>query len=166
MDLEQYYRVLDFCDVVLLPYDPSMYRFRGSGLFAEAVAHAKPVIVSGGTAMENAANRGDCVARVCEFNPAGLARAMCEVASRRSELEAQAKTAAQKWSEANNVSVFCRQLLAFAQVHPPIVVSANGRENEQVEEMGSELHTWTDFRAGTCYMAVECTALYPEVRGA
>ena len=114
LDLERHYRLLDFCDAILLPYDPAMYRARGSALFAEAIAYGKPMVVTAGTVMENSANRGECVAKVFKFNPADLAHAMGEVCSHFGEMEAQAKMTAQRWSETNSVSAFCRRILDFA----------------------------------------------------
>ena len=105
---DQHNRVLASCDAVLLPYDPDMYRLGGSALFAEAIALGKPLIVSAGTVMEAAARRGECVARICNFNAADLARAMREVCSDFEEMNAQANIALPQVAlEANDFSEFC-----------------------------------------------------------
>jgi len=113
IEREDYHRVLQSCDVILLPYDPTMYRARGSGLFSEAILYGKPLVVTAGTAMEKAANRGECVAESCEFNSFSLARAMNQVCSHYAEFAKSARKAARKWRKRNNVGMFCKELLAF-----------------------------------------------------
>lgn len=48
---EQYWDMLAASDIVLLPYEPQAYRARSSGIFVEALAVGRPVIVPAGTWM-------------------------------------------------------------------------------------------------------------------
>ena len=145
MDLEEYYRVLDFCDVVLLPYDPSMYRFRGSGLFAEAVAYGKPVIVSAGTAMENAADRGDCVARICELIRQGLGVPCAR--SLRADVSWRHKQRSRLLIGPRPITLASLPpSLAFAQRDPVFVASTKDWENEDTE--GKAPDPWPNVGTG------------------
>lgn len=53
LSTEEYWSYLRMADIVLLPYDAQEYRARTSGIFAEAMALGKHVVVSGETWMEN-----------------------------------------------------------------------------------------------------------------
>ena len=141
LDVEHYHRALNQCDAILLPYDPAMYRWRGSGLFAEAVMYGKPMVVTSGTAMEASARRGECVAKMCRFSPGDLARAIADVCANVDEMAAEAKIKARQWSDNNSVRVFCQKILAFAS--PPAVTFAGGDQAMNLEnESDVELPCW------------------------
>jgi len=53
LTISDYYSFLNESDIILLPYDPHKYKYRGSGIFIEALAYGKFVIVSDGTCMAN-----------------------------------------------------------------------------------------------------------------
>lgn len=52
LDTEAFHALVARADIVLLPYDPARLPFRTSGVFSEALAAAKPVVVPRGTWME------------------------------------------------------------------------------------------------------------------
>jgi glycosyltransferase involved in cell wall biosynthesis len=110
----QYYRVLDSCDAILLPYSPNMYRARGSGLYTEAIIYGKPIIVTAGTPMARAAERAECVARLCTFNSSSLAATMIDVAKCFDELGPRAVEVGRAWHQTNNAVEYCRRILEFA----------------------------------------------------
>jgi glycosyltransferase involved in cell wall biosynthesis len=51
LNSKEYYRLLERADLVLLPYTTETYHSQTSGVFSEAAAHGKPVIVPRGTWM-------------------------------------------------------------------------------------------------------------------
>jgi len=51
LTINEYYYLLNKSDIILLPYDPRKYKYRGSGIFVEALAYGKFVIVPEGTSM-------------------------------------------------------------------------------------------------------------------
>ena len=53
MGSAEYYQMLSDADVVLIPYSPSRYRERSSGVLVEAMAAGKPVITSRGSWMDS-----------------------------------------------------------------------------------------------------------------
>lgn len=57
------------CDITLFPYNTSVYQCRGSGIINEALANAKPIICSSGTALVEAltVDNGMCSGTVDEF---------------------------------------------------------------------------------------------------
>ena len=50
MSQTQFYGALHQADVILTPYDRAAYRYRSSGVAAQAVAHGKIAVVPAGTA--------------------------------------------------------------------------------------------------------------------
>jgi len=139
IDIEHYHRVLNHCDAILLPYDPAMYRWRGSGLFAEAVMYGKPIVVTSRTAMEASARRGECIARTCRFDPVDLARGIAELCENFVPMASEAKHKAQEWSDNNSVRVFCQKILSFAL---PDTVSAADHAEELDNEAEEEVPSW------------------------
>jgi len=53
---EEYVATLKSADIILLPYMPAYYYFGSSGVFTEAAALGKVVVITAGTTMENMVN--------------------------------------------------------------------------------------------------------------
>jgi glycosyltransferase involved in cell wall biosynthesis len=65
-------------DLVLLPYDPEVYRTRGSGLFAEARRFGIPVVATRGCSFAEAAFRQGWGVEITDHDEAGVARAVLQ----------------------------------------------------------------------------------------
>ncbi|MDI1283028.1 MAG: glycosyltransferase family 4 protein [Reyranella sp.] len=65
-------------DLVLLPYDPEVYRTRGSGLFAEARRLGIPVVATRGCGFAEPAFRQGWGAEITDYDEAGIARAVLQ----------------------------------------------------------------------------------------
>jgi glycosyltransferase involved in cell wall biosynthesis len=91
---EEYWTVLAASDVIVLPYAPDKYKWRGSGIFIEALGMAKPVIVTSGSALDwLLAHYGAAGARA-EFSPASVWDAMLFILKNASEFQELAQQAA------------------------------------------------------------------------
>ena len=65
-------------DLVLLPYDPEVYRTRGSGLVAEARRFGIPVVATRGCGFAEPAFRQGWGAEIADYDDAGIARAVLQ----------------------------------------------------------------------------------------
>jgi glycosyltransferase involved in cell wall biosynthesis len=98
LNSEQYRRLLFDADVVLLPYDREAYRSRSSGVFAEALAAGKPLIVPKGTWMAGElAGAADNIGAT--YSDAGdLFHQLVELVRHNQRYRAAANTFAASWS--------------------------------------------------------------------
>jgi hypothetical protein len=64
---EEYLANFARCSVVLLPYEPAAYRIITSGVFAEAVAFGRPVVVPAGTSMAAELSAGNGIGAVYDL---------------------------------------------------------------------------------------------------
>lgn len=107
MTLPEYNVALSGCDLALFPYEPVNYRKRTSGVFGEAVAYGKPVVVSPGTWMAEQIEGGRAAGVIAEdLRSESFARAIAECVARLDELRALAAPAAQAWRKTVTLSVF------------------------------------------------------------
>lgn len=109
---ERYYRLLAECDAVLIPYDPECYKRRSSGIFAEALAAGKPVVIPEGTSM-SAALPPDC--GVTYSSESGFVAACFEAMERRKELAAGAAEFRARWRSRHSPELLVRALLETAE---------------------------------------------------
>ncbi len=65
-------------DLILLPYDPEVYRTRGSGIFAEALRFGVPVVATRGCGFAEAAFEQGWAAEIADYDEAGIARAVLQ----------------------------------------------------------------------------------------
>ncbi|MAI80814.1 MAG: hypothetical protein CL917_17875 [Deltaproteobacteria bacterium] len=83
---EQMIRILSDTDILLLPYDPSTYRTRGSALFTEAKSLGVPMVISRDTAIgREAAEKGIGIG-IADFNAESTLSALGEALERLPEL--------------------------------------------------------------------------------
>ena len=59
---EEYIETMQQADIVLLPYMPAYYSFGASGIFTEAAAMGKVIVVTANTTMETTVNQYDLAA--------------------------------------------------------------------------------------------------------
>jgi glycosyltransferase involved in cell wall biosynthesis len=93
MCLADYEAALDSADLALFPYEVIPYRKRGSGVFAEAVAFGKPVVVTPGTWMAEQIEAGRAAGTISEdLRPESFAAAiaLCVAGLERMRQSAQA----------------------------------------------------------------------------
>lgn len=118
-------------DIALLSYNPTNYRDRGSGVFAEAASLGKAVIVPAGTWMaQHAEEHGLAAVAFDRFDAESVAAAVVEAAERRRELLEQAARAARAWNELRSPRAFVDAVLEgdpAAERSPEVVrVRGNG----------------------------------------
>jgi glycosyltransferase involved in cell wall biosynthesis len=83
-------------DVVLLPYDPEVYKTRGSGVFSEAEALGVPVVVTQGCGFAAQAVKDGWAQEIVKNAPESVADALFGAFCRLPEMKARAKAAANK----------------------------------------------------------------------
>ncbi len=101
---ELYAGFLTAASIVLLPYDPALYLGRSSGIFAEALALGKPVIVPDSGWM--AADHG-----VTFAYPDGLGGAVAQALAAYDDLRAGAQSRSARWSQRHNAARLVSTLL-------------------------------------------------------
>ena len=103
MSTERYQSEVEDVDIMLLPYDPALYRGRGSGVFSEAVALGKPMVAPGeaGVGEEMRCGRATGVA-FDAYNADAIGRAVAEAALDIANLSPQATQLSAAWREKNS----------------------------------------------------------------
>jgi hypothetical protein len=94
---DEYYRQLGEMDIVLLPYVPERYRRRSSGIFAQAVAAGKIVVVPRGTTMWAWVEQLGIASCVPYDTPSDLPAAVMAAVERCDSLRETAYQAGEAW---------------------------------------------------------------------
>jgi glycosyltransferase involved in cell wall biosynthesis len=97
---DEYLGRLAEADLLLLPYDPAVYRTRGSGVFSDARALGRPVVASRGCAFAEPAFAEGWGVEIKEHNGLATGLAVLEALDRLPELEASAGRAAARMGDA------------------------------------------------------------------
>lgn len=113
MPATDYAEWLRAADLVLLPYDPAVYRTRGSGLFVEARRLGIPVIVTQGCAFAEEAFAGGWGTPIARPDEASVAAAVLEAYRRFDEMKPQARAAAAR------AELTCHEILRDALADIP-----------------------------------------------
>ncbi len=112
---DEYYRFLNQADGVILPYCPTVYRRRTSGIFAEAMAFGKPAVVTRGTWMDSELPKFyNCGISFDYSDSSGLARAVLELLSDIDDYRRRARDASAKWRRFHNPGTYMDILMAIA----------------------------------------------------
>lgn len=108
---DEYYRMLTKADAILLPYWRSIYRSRTSGIFVEALAAGKPVIVTEDTWMSDQLGRygGGLLCR--DRDARHLRDKILELDGQYDYCAKRAATTRQAWLEKHNPDAFMEALL-------------------------------------------------------
>ena len=93
---EGYAAWLGQADLLLLPYDPNVYRSRGSGVFTEAQRLGIPVVAPQGCAFATPAFDGGWGVEITDYSSFGVARAVLAALGRLDALSSQAAIAAHR----------------------------------------------------------------------
>jgi glycosyltransferase involved in cell wall biosynthesis len=105
---DEYLALIRDADLLLLPYDPSAYGPRSSGILAEARALAIPAIVPRDCWMEQAAGP----ARTCAFDyPSGFGASIRQALTHLGPLTAAMREAAPAWRQLHNARALLDVLL-------------------------------------------------------
>ena len=102
-------------DAMLLPYDPVLFGFRGSGIYTQSVAAGRPVIASAGTFAGASIASGKAEGEV--FSPqdsAALAAAIMRLCSRLADSHARAAKLAKAFARKHSAEAYVDLLLAHA----------------------------------------------------
>jgi glycosyltransferase involved in cell wall biosynthesis len=91
---QEYLAWLSQADLLLMPYDPEIYRSRGSGVFSDAHAIGIPVVATRGCAFAQAAFDEGWGVAIDEYTGTGLGAAILGALSRLDELDSRANLAA------------------------------------------------------------------------
>lgn len=97
--------------LALLPYVPTRYALRGSGVFAEALGYGVPVVAPAASWMHDclAAGRGAGLV-FQQYTPAGIARTVLDAFVKIELLERQAAEKAESWRSIHHASTVLRLL--------------------------------------------------------
>ena len=110
LEQDEYTALLASADLLLLPYDPSRYGARSSGIVAEAFALGVPAVVPAGCWMERVAGPD----RAVVIGPDGVTAALEAALNRLPELSAAARAAAPSWRKRHNPDALLTALLGSA----------------------------------------------------
>jgi glycosyltransferase involved in cell wall biosynthesis len=107
-----YFSLLGEADIVLLPYAPQFYGHCSSGIFAEAAAAGKVIVVPAGTVgAGQAAAYGLGVVVAAGWNPPSLGAAVAQAVRQLPALRIQAAAAAGRFRREQGVQAFWEQIL-------------------------------------------------------
>jgi hypothetical protein len=98
MTLVDYENALMSADIALFPYEVIPYRKRTSGVFGEAVAFGKPVVVTPGTWMAGQIEAGRAAGTIAEdLHPDSIARAIAGCVANLEPLQEAARALSSAW---------------------------------------------------------------------
>ncbi|MDR3516487.1 MAG: hypothetical protein P4M00_11755 [Azospirillaceae bacterium] len=108
-----YGAVLDACDILLMPYISAAYRHNSSGIFAEAIAAGKIVIVPRDSWMGSELTRfGAAGVALPDITPVDIAQAVGAIVADRVGLQQRAREAVQAWTAFHNAGTLVEYLMA------------------------------------------------------
>ncbi len=110
LETAEYAALLASADLLLLPYDPSRYGARSSGIVAEAFALGIPAVVPAGCWMERAAGPD----RAVVIGPEGVTAALEAALDDLPKLRAAARAEAPAWRKRHNADALLTSLLGSA----------------------------------------------------
>jgi glycosyltransferase involved in cell wall biosynthesis len=110
---EEYYRMLAEADVILLPYRRGDYAARTSGIFAEALAAGKPVIVTTGTWMSAQLDHHGAGIGISDGAPQELAAAILRMEREHPAFASKALAGVSSWIAVHNDEQLLRSLLSY-----------------------------------------------------
>lgn len=135
---EEYYGLLLDGDVVLLPYWRSIYRSRTSGVFVEAVAAGKPVIVTEDTWMSDQLRRYGAGLCCRDRDPVSLREKIHELSSSYDQHLERAIASRKAWREKHNPHA-----LISALTQPAV---SRGKPARSEITKVAVLYPWNDIR--------------------
>ncbi len=107
MTLPEYNTAINDADIALFPYEVIPYRKRASGVFAEAVAFGKPVVVTQGTWMAEQVEAGRAAGTIFEdLQPDSVARAIARCVADLESLQQSAQARSTEWRRTVSLSAF------------------------------------------------------------
>jgi glycosyltransferase involved in cell wall biosynthesis len=107
MSVSEYWAALRSSDIGLFPYEIIPYRKRISGVFAEAVAFGKPVVVPRGTWMAEQIDAGLAAGTIFEdLRPGSIARAIGRCVEDLMTMQQAAQTLSIEWRKNSCLSAF------------------------------------------------------------
>jgi len=120
---EEYAELLRHVDVVVIPYEGRGYREPTAGVFAEALAMGKPVVVTGGTWMAHELRRSGGGREFADGDAADLAAKVVEVVKGYEDYARRAEDFSPEWRRFHNSHRLAELLLeesGLAQEQPPV----------------------------------------------
>jgi len=110
-------KLLDRCDLIVVPYDQSAYAAHNSGIAIEAVANAIPSVVPSGTGMANMLSKYGMPGVISDTNdPVEIVNKIKQALGDFDELAKRAKDASALWVEQNGSNKLVRRLISLTVV--------------------------------------------------
>jgi glycosyltransferase involved in cell wall biosynthesis len=112
---EDYIRETNRIDAMLLPYDPTLFGLRGSGIFTQSVAAGRPVVASLGTFAGKSIAAGEAEGEVFSpYDASSLAAAIARLVPRLADIQANAAGLAKAFALKHSVDAYVDVLMAHA----------------------------------------------------
>lgn len=111
LDSDRYYRLLQLTDVVLLPYDLNYYKSQTSGVFSDALAYGKVVVVPKDTWMADQLQNYGAGVIYDSKTADGLLGAVGEVIDRYEELQTKAIQGVPSWASKHSARRYLEQII-------------------------------------------------------
>jgi glycosyltransferase involved in cell wall biosynthesis len=112
---KEYTAETDRIDAMLLPYDPVLFGFRGSGIFTQSVAAGRPVVASAGTFAGACIASGEAEGEVFSSqNSAALAGAIMRLHGRLDDSKRRAAKLAKAFAHKHSAKAYVDVLLEHA----------------------------------------------------
>ena len=127
LSIEGYNAALRDADIGLFPYEVVPYFKRNSGVFAEAVAHGKPVVATGGTWMAEQIANGRATGVVfARLDADCIATAIAQGVAQLPALREKAAPLALRWREGGGIAGFVEQMELHIAQRAALVERARG----------------------------------------
>jgi hypothetical protein len=99
------------CDLVVVPYDPTIYRSRGSGIVWDAIASGVPLIVPSGTAPSRLVDETGAGKTIDALSVDAICRAIIDVRQNYERVATAAFEASRRWQATHGVKRFVAAML-------------------------------------------------------
>jgi hypothetical protein len=120
LDPAAYYELISRADLILMPYDAAQLPLRSSGIFSEAVAASKVVVVPQGTWMSDQLAAGHGSGAVFDSQtPESISDALHQALARLPELSLYARTLAPAWRSQQSIFAYVDRALGVLTAYLP-----------------------------------------------
>ena len=108
-------------DIMLVPYHPDIFGYRGSGIFTESITSGRPIVASKRTWAGLSVDMGQAIGETFDpYTSECLAAAILRLCSELEEKQAQALAKASTFKNANSIETYAHNLFVITGLEDPM----------------------------------------------
>ena len=108
-------------DIMLVPYHPDLFGYRGSGIFTESITSGRPIVASKRTWAGLSVDMGQAIGETFDpYTSECLAAAILRLCSELKEKQAEAMAKASSFKNANSIETYAKNLFLITGLESPV----------------------------------------------